>query len=100
VLVKKILKEKIKVACTGCSYCMPCPAGVNIPGNFSYYNDYYRFDDQKSKQNAKIMYNSILSSAEKADNCVECGDCESHCPQNIAIRKILKNVASEMTMKL
>ena len=82
--VKTIIKEKIKINCTACEYCMPCPAGVNIPRCFDLYNNYHMFGEEK-------FYN-WLTDKEKASNCVECGNCESHCPQGIQIRQELKNV--------
>lgn len=81
---KGVFKEKIKVNCTACEYCMPCPVGVNIPRNFSCYNDYYMFGKSD-------MYN-WLKPQQRASNCIECGKCEKHCPQGISIRKELKNV--------
>lgn len=98
--VKDILKQKVKVSCTGCGYCMPCPVGVDIPKNFSYYNDYFRFDDPHLKANTKLMYSGLLSPEEKAENCIECGRCEGHCPQNIAIREQLKDVTSTLATEL
>jgi predicted aldo/keto reductase-like oxidoreductase len=88
--IKKIFKTKIKVNCTGCSYCMPCPSGINIPACFSTYNDYWVFDGTPS---AKQIYTiTTMLGAAPASKCVECGQCESHCPQHIAIRSELKNV--------
>lgn len=86
---KKTLKAKMKINCTGCRYCMPCPAGVDIPGNFALYNNAYLFD---TLQFTKMQYNMNLVKEARASNCVQCGRCESHCPQNIAIREELKNV--------
>lgn len=87
--VQKTLKEKMKVNCTNCKYCMPCPAGVNIPENFAYYNNAHLFDDIEKQ---KMFYNRGLSDQERASICVECGKCESHCPQQIAIIEQLKSV--------
>lgn len=81
---KKILKENIKVNCTECKYCMPCPQGVNIPKNFSIYNDYYLFGDKDS-------YFKIDEEA-RAANCIGCGICENHCPQNIDIINEMDNI--------
>ena len=89
--VKKVFKDRIKVNCTACEYCMPCPAGVNIPKNFSCYNEYSLFVTPETEQELKKVYNSV-GSQERADKCVECGKCESHCPQAIKIREELKNV--------
>jgi predicted aldo/keto reductase-like oxidoreductase len=87
--VKKIFQDRVKVNCTGCAYCMPCPAGINIPTCFGAYNDYWVFDNSPE---AKNMYNIVTKLASPASKCVECGKCESHCPQSIAIRQELKNV--------
>ncbi|MFT8349849.1 aldo/keto reductase [Clostridium saccharoperbutylacetonicum] len=89
--VKKAFEERIKVNCTACEYCMPCPAGVNIPKNFSCYNEYNVFVTQTTEKELKNRYN-VIDESERADKCVECGKCESHCPQAIKIREELKNV--------
>jgi len=91
--VKEIYKARIKVNCTGCKYCMPCPSGVNIPRNLSYLNDVFMLDDVA---NARFQYGVLLSPEEKAGNCVECGECEEVCPQNIKIREMLKEVGEYM----
>ncbi|TKG90682.1 aldo/keto reductase [Puteibacter caeruleilacunae] len=98
--VKHILQNKVKVGCTGCGYCMPCPVGVDIPLNFSYLNTFHRFDDRTTQQNTKIMYYVTLSDQEKATNCKECGKCEGHCPQHIPIREKLKTVTQSLSMIL
>lgn len=82
---KKIFEEKIKVNCTACEYCMPCPNGVAIPQNFNCYNAYYMFEGAN-------LYNWI-DEEQKASKCIECGKCEEHCPQGIKIIDELKNVA-------
>lgn len=89
--VQGILQEKIRVDCTGCKYCIPCPQGVDIPGCFEYYNNASLFSDEAG---AKKSYLKFIGSAQAASNCVECGICESHCPQGIEIRKELKKVVA------
>ena len=96
--VKKIFDNIIKISCTGCGYCMPCPQGVNIPLCFNLYNDYYVFGFMP-----KIMYImfSILTSRQEnkpfhASRCINCGKCESNCPQGFPIRKYLKEVSRKM----
>ncbi|WP_440944763.1 aldo/keto reductase [Methanosarcina sp. T3] len=91
--VREIYRSRIKVSCTGCKYCMPCPSGVNIPRNLSYLNDVFVLDDV---ENARFQYGVLLSPEEKAGNCVECGECEDVCPQNIKIREMLKEVKEFM----
>ena len=87
---KKIYKSRIKVDCTNCRYCMPCPNGVNIPGNFAIYNNAWIFDD---KEHFKKAYYGQLKEEELADKCIECGTCEPLCPQGIEIIRELQNVA-------
>jgi uncharacterized protein len=87
--VKEIFKGKIKVNCTGCAYCMPCPAGINIPMCFATYNDHWVFDGSPQ---ARQMYEIWAKMGAPASNCLECGKCESHCPQRIEIREELKQV--------
>lgn len=91
--VGDIYKSRIRVNCTGCKYCMPCPNGVSIPRNLSYLNDVFMLDDV---ENARFQYGVLLFPEEKAGNCVECGECEEVCPQNIKIKEILKEVKGYM----
>ncbi|AKB78363.1 Aldo/keto reductase [Methanosarcina horonobensis HB-1 = JCM 15518] len=93
--VSNIYKSRIRVNCTGCKYCMPCPMGVNIPRNLSYLNDIFMLDDVG---NARFQYGVLLLPEEKAGNCIECGECEEVCPQNIKIREMLREVREFMEM--
>ncbi len=93
--VKSVLQERTRVPCTACGYCMPCPAGVDIPGCFSHYNDKYLTKDR----GARIRYFQNMALASKpslASQCKDCGKCETHCPQNIEIRSQLRVVSREM----
>jgi len=94
--VKKVMLEGTKVPCTGCGYCMPCPHGVNIPGCFSSYNDKYLLNDKLSRWKYMQTLGAMSKNPSFASQCKECGICESHCPQNIAIRKELKAVSKEL----
>jgi uncharacterized protein len=91
--VKKVFNDRIKVNCTACEYCMPCPVGVNIPKNFAVYNEYSLFVTPETEKELKGRY-SMVGPQERADKCVECGKCEGHCPQAIKIRQELKNVTA------
>ena len=82
--VKEIFKSKIKVNCTDCKYCMPCPQGVNIPKNFDIYNNYSVFGECEAYNN--------LNDEERASNCIKCGICETHCPQGIEISKEMEEI--------
>ncbi len=92
--VRTKYKELNRVPCTGCKYCMPCPAGVNIPENFSSYNQASMYNDWKG---SKWWYEN-KNEKERASSCVECGKCEKVCPQHISIRQHLKDFHKEMTL--
>ncbi len=84
-----IYKKMLKIDCTGCAYCMPCESGVNIPMNFSIYNDLFMFKDPALQY---MLYNMMLSPEARASNCGECGECEEQCPQHLQIMDALKKV--------
>ena len=88
--VRRIIKEREKVGCTGCRYCMPCPKGVDIPGNFYYYNMLYMQDSKGAarKEFAQVM--GLRKDPGFASQCIKCGKCEQHCPQHIQIREMLQ----------
>lgn len=94
--VMEIMHEKTKVPCTGCGYCMPCPFGVNIPGCFSVYNDKYLLDEKRNKTIYLRTLGGLSDNPAYASICTGCGKCEKHCPQNIEIRKELKQIKKEM----
>ncbi len=94
--VKKIMQEKTKIACTACGYCMPCPAGVDIPACFSHYNDKYLTNDKSVRFRYFQSLGAMSVKPAYASKCVSCGKCESHCPQSIAIREQLKVVSKEI----
>jgi len=91
---KQIYKNMLQIDCTGCAYCMPCQNGVNIPMNFSLYNDTFMFKDPEI---APLLYNYMLSPEQRASNCQECGECEEHCPQHIDIKEELKKVHEKLS---
>ena len=87
--VKRQFREKEKVPCTGCGYCMPCPKGVDIPGNFLSYNTMY----MESKKAGWFQFGQTVALTEEpafVSQCIQCGKCEKHCPQGIPIREKLK----------
>ena len=86
--VKSQYNELIKVQCTSCGYCMPCPSGVNIPKNFAMLNEASMYNEYDGQSHA--YHNLTLK--ERAVSCVECGKCETLCPQHLEIRKHLKVV--------
>jgi predicted aldo/keto reductase-like oxidoreductase len=94
--VLAVLNRISRIPCTGCNYCMPCPRGVNIPGCFSSYNASF------SMGYAAGMQQFVTSTGVSADKragpglCVDCGKCESHCPQQLPVRKNLALVRKRM----
>lgn len=87
--VVKAIQEKMKVGCTGCGYCMPCPKKVDIPGTFAIYNKSYT-DGWVKAFEEYLLCTVLRKDSTSASNCIECGKCEQHCPQGIEIRKQLK----------
>lgn len=89
---KSVFKEKLEIDCTGCGYCLPCPAGVDIPENFARYNDYYLFGSPETKEEYQFHFEAFIMEDKRASSCIECGNCEEHCPQGINIIQELKKV--------
>lgn len=86
--VRKEILELSKVDCTSCNYCMPCPHGVNIPGNFRVYNGHSMY---KQDGYVKWAYGSMKNNSASADFCIDCGECLPKCPQQIDIPTELAN---------
>lgn len=85
--VQDYYHSRIRVECTACRYCVPCPQGVSIPDIFRFYNDSYMYGDFGWPVGE---YKSAVKKGSGADACVACGACESHCPQQIPIIEKLK----------
>lgn len=92
--VVEAINKKMKVGCTGCGYCMPCPKNVDIPGTFAIYNSY--FTDKKKAWEEYMLCTALRQNSSAASNCIECGKCEKHCPQQIEIRKNLKDAKKKL----
>ncbi|MBQ6684128.1 MAG: aldo/keto reductase [Bacteroidales bacterium] len=96
------------VPCTGCQYCMPCPYGIDIPGNFAHYNkmvnegnlvelgDNATSEDRKAYREARraflVGYNRSIDRQRQADHCIGCGRCLHECPQSINIPRKLADI--------
>ena len=87
--VVKAINENVKVGCTACGYCMPCPKGVDIPGTFAIYNRWYG-EDKAGAFKEYLKCTTFRKNSTAASQCIGCGKCEKHCPQGIEIRKNLK----------
>lgn len=93
--VKEEIEGSMKVGCTGCGYCMPCPGGVDIPAAFACYNRMYT----EEKRKARIDYITATACRKESGDyskCIECGKCELHCPQHIPIREKLKEAGGAL----
>ena len=89
--VLSALYSTLKVGCTGCGYCQPCPRGVDIPTCFSIYNSSYA-DGYVNALREYMMCTTLRRVRSNAGLCVRCGKCEQHCPQHISIREELDRV--------
>jgi len=95
--VAKKYREIMKVGCTGCGYCLPCPSGVNIPECFALFNAFHTFGQ---KQQAAFLYvvrmgGLLTGHPGYASQCSQCGDCVQKCPQSLDVPSLLEQVVSE-----
>jgi predicted aldo/keto reductase-like oxidoreductase len=86
--VRDKYRELTPIPCTDCKYCQPCPEGVNIPHILGIYNESVMYN---TPEKARRFY-SWIEEAERADQCVQCGECEEKCPQGIGIIKWLEKI--------
>lgn len=87
--VREKYLHKVKVPCTDCKYCMPCPHGVGIPQNFRLLNNIFIYN---MPETAVKSYNNFVPKEKWASNCVQCGICEEQCPQDIKIASLMPEV--------
>jgi predicted aldo/keto reductase-like oxidoreductase len=91
------INHTVKVPCTGCGYCMPCPNGVDIPTCFAAYNETYTQGFGEGMRHYFMSTGALTAQQQSnASKCVRCGRCEKHCPQGIAIMDDLKAVTRRM----
>lgn len=102
-LVKKVeqkYRQLMKIGCTGCRYCMPCPSGVNIPECFEIYNNLHMFGNvEGARFTYAVRMSGVFTNTEPggfASQCIECGQCMEKCPQSLKIPDLLKAVAEEL----
>ena len=92
-LAEKIYRSRIKVGCTSCNYCMPCPSGVKIPDIFELYNNKSVYG---TINESKKSYEDFIDVNKSALECIECGLCEKSCPQNLSIISLLKDAHMDL----
>ncbi len=97
--VERKYREIVKAGCTGCRYCMPCPAAVDIPTCLDVYNNLHMF---KKEMESKMMYTMRLAGIVSADEphfasqCIKCGECLERCPQHLPIPDLLEEVVKDL----
>ncbi len=84
--------SRVKIGCTACDYCQPCPHGVKIPRIFKIYNESYMFNNLNA---LKWNYNALIKEDADGSLCVACGACEAVCPQQLPIIDTLKVIDAE-----
>ena len=92
--LRRDLQAAMRVGCTGCGYCQPCPAGVDIPGVFACYNRVSA--EGRHVRSEYLRTTGLRRKGTGASQCVGCGKCEAHCPQHLPIRAALKDAAKEL----
>ena len=93
--VKEVLRRSVKVPCTGCGYCVPCPQGVDIPTCFHSYNT-MAADGWYTGLKEYFMCTTMKQRPSAASACIGCGKCEKSCPQHLPIRRYLAEVKRDM----
>ena len=90
-----IIRAQTAIPCTGCGYCAPeCPKNIAIPNYFALYNGEKRHGSANYVRSYGLYYNSLAQVRGKASDCIKCGRCEKACPQHLAIRDFLQDVAA------
>ena len=87
---KELYDSKALVPCTRCAYCMPCPAGLNIPSLINKYNNTALYDFEEVKKD-------YMSSEVKADACIGCHACEAECPQHLKPSELMPKIHALFT---
>ena len=99
-----IFNSMMKINCTGCGYCLPCPRGVNIPDCFNVYNEKYLFNKKAfgvlphAMVNYYMVVGGITNKQASAGLCNHCGRCKRLCPQSLDIPNELDRVKSEFEL--
>lgn len=97
-----LMEDYPTVPCTACSYCMPCPYGIDIPTIFRHYNDHVNSGEiaqsceqdhfQRLKRRYLVSYDRAVETVRQADHCIGCDQCRPKCPQSIDIPRALRHI--------
>lgn len=95
--VKQVYSDLMKINCTTCGYCLPCPVGIDIPGCFDLYNEKYLFNDRTAGVTYILRMGGVFNdSATHAGLCIDCGKCVKACPQKLEIPELLEEVSKDL----
>jgi len=94
--VKETYRQLLEIGCTGCRYCLPCPAGIDIPLAFQAYNNYRMFGKLHTKMLYAVTTGFYPEKPLWTHGCIDCGKCEERCPQHIEIRKEFEKVRKHL----
>ena len=87
--LRDVINSQLRIGCTGCGYCMPCPQGIDIPAVFRCWNTMYA-ETRMTGRMEFIKTVSMRHDPHFPDRCVACGRCEKHCPQHLPVIESLK----------
>lgn len=93
--IKAEIDRNVKVGCTGCGYCMPCPKGIDVPTAFRCYNRMFT-ENRATGRHEYMQIVALQKEMSDISKCIECGKCESHCPQHLEIRRMLKEAQKNL----
>ncbi len=93
--IRQEIQGTLRVSCTGCGYCMPCPKGIDIPAAFRCYNHMYT-EGKGSGRHEYLQTVCLQKDFTEPGSCIGCGKCEKICPQGLEIRKELKEADKEL----
>ncbi|MCM8817946.1 MAG: aldo/keto reductase [Candidatus Omnitrophica bacterium] len=94
-LIEKVItyrKKKGEIPCTLCRYCLPCPKNIPIPFIFNLFNQYILLGSKKMVEEYMMIGEKSGDDRKKVNFCIDCGQCETKCPQKIEIRRTLKKI--------
>lgn len=93
--IKAEIDKNVKVNCTGCAYCMPCPRGIDIPTAFRCYNRMYT-ENRATGRHEYMQIVALQKEMSDISKCIKCGKCERHCPQHLEIPSMLKEAQKNL----